>query len=52
MQKWILIRIISNIVECLIFARTLLRKFREAPWIRQNKTRQIKYLYTKIERQM
>ena len=28
-------------VECLIFARTLLREFREAPWIRQNKTRQI-----------
>ena len=30
-----------NTVECLFFARTLLREFREAPWIRQNKTRQI-----------
>ena len=28
-------------VECLIFARTLLREFREAPLIRLNKTRQI-----------
>ena len=28
-------------VECLIFARTLLRKFREATLIRQNKTLQI-----------
>ena len=28
-------------VESLIFARTLLRKFREAPWIQQNKTRGI-----------
>ena len=28
-------------VECLIFARTLLREFREASSIRQNKTRQI-----------
>ena len=28
-------------VERLIFARTLLREFREVPSIRQNKTRQI-----------
>ena len=28
-------------VECLIFTRTLLLEFRNAPWIRQNKTRQI-----------
>ena len=30
-----------NTVECLIFMRILLREFREAPWIHQNKTRQI-----------
>ena len=30
-----------NTVECLIFAITLLREFREAPSIRQNKIRQI-----------
>ena len=29
-----------NTVECLIFM-ILLREFREAPWIHQNKTRQI-----------
>ena len=33
--------IYQGTVECLIFA--LLREFREAPYVRQNKTRQIKY---------
>ena len=30
-----ILSILSNTVECLIFARALLREFREAPKIRQ-----------------
>ena len=43
-QKFLSQTIITLIwvaVECLIFARTLLREFHEAPQIRQNKARQI-----------
>ena len=33
--------VVLDTAECLIFSRTLLREFCEAPWIRQNKTGQI-----------